>query len=546
MSTSYELTHLRALEAEAIHVMREVAAELEQPGAAVQRRQGLDRPAAPGREGVPPRPLPVPADARRHGPQLPRGDRVPRPPRRRARRAADRRLGAGVDRRAAASSRRPGPRASRNRLQTDDAARRDRASTASTPRSAARAATRSAPGPRSAIFSFRDDFGQWDPQAPAARAVEPLQRPHPPRRARARVPALATGPSSTSGSTSTEEELEVPSIYFAHEREVFRRDGMLYAVSRRHVELLDGEEPFADVRALPHRRRHELHRRRALARPTTLDEVVAEIAATRITERGETRADDRVSRGRDGGPQGAPGTSRCPRDDTDLLRLATAGLGRRRQVDADRPPAATTPRRSSRTSSSTSPRPPSAAAARARSTSRCSPTACAPSASRASRSTSPTATSRPRGARFILADTPGPRAVHAQHGHGRLDRRPRGRPRRRAQGRARADQAPRVHRVAARHPPHRRRRQQDGPRRLRRGALRRDRRATSARFAARARASTDVTLHPDLARCTATTSSTARERDGLVRRAAAARAPRDGRGRRRPQPRRRARSRCSG
>ena len=52
------------------------------PGAAVQRRQGLDRPAAPGREGVPPGALPVPDHARRHRPQLPRGDRVPRPPRR--------------------------------------------------------------------------------------------------------------------------------------------------------------------------------------------------------------------------------------------------------------------------------------------------------------------------------------------------------------------------------------------------------------------------------------------------------------------------------
>ena len=68
------------------------------PGAAVQRRQGLDRAAAPGREGVPPGAVPVPADARRHRAQLPRGDRVPRPPRGRARRAADRGERAGVDR----------------------------------------------------------------------------------------------------------------------------------------------------------------------------------------------------------------------------------------------------------------------------------------------------------------------------------------------------------------------------------------------------------------------------------------------------------------
>ncbi len=67
-------------------------------GAAVQRRQGLDRAAAAGREGVSPGAVPVSADARRHRAQLSRGDRVPRPPRRRARRAADRRERAGVDR----------------------------------------------------------------------------------------------------------------------------------------------------------------------------------------------------------------------------------------------------------------------------------------------------------------------------------------------------------------------------------------------------------------------------------------------------------------
>ena len=90
------------------------------------------------------------------------------------------------------------------------------------------------------------------------------------------------------------EELELPSIYLAHEREVFARDGMLYAVSPTSSTLIDGEEPFTDVGALPHGRRHELHRRGALDR-ATLPEVVAEIAATDITERGETRADDRAS-----------------------------------------------------------------------------------------------------------------------------------------------------------------------------------------------------------------------------------------------------------
>ena len=110
--------------------------------------------------------LPVPGHARGHGPQLPRGPRVPRPPRRGARRAADRGLRAGLDRQ------RPGGRGDRparlaQPAPDGHAARRASRSTASTPPSAARAATRSAPAARSAIFCFRDDFGQWDPKASA-------------------------------------------------------------------------------------------------------------------------------------------------------------------------------------------------------------------------------------------------------------------------------------------------------------------------------------------------------------------------------------------
>jgi sulfate adenylyltransferase subunit 2 len=90
-----------------------------------------------------------------------------------------------------------------------------------------------------------------------------------------------------------QERLEVPSIYFAHEREVFRRDGMLYALSS-HVELMDGEEPFtASVR---YRTVGDMSCTGAVASTATaLRDVVDEIAATRITERGETRADDKVS-----------------------------------------------------------------------------------------------------------------------------------------------------------------------------------------------------------------------------------------------------------
>ena len=123
--------------------------------------------------------------------------------------------------------------------------------------------------------------------------MEHLQRAH--------APAASTSACSRSRNWTeldvwqyiAKERLEVPSIYFAHEREVFRRDGMLYATSPT-VELIDGEEPFERRRALPHGRRHDLHRRGPLDRHA-LHDVVAEIAATKITERGETRADDRVT-----------------------------------------------------------------------------------------------------------------------------------------------------------------------------------------------------------------------------------------------------------
>ena len=99
------------------------------------------------------------------------------------------------------------------------------------------------------------------------------------------------------------ERLEVPTIYFAHEREVFRRDGMLYAISQ-HVELIDGEEAFTELidgeepfaETVRYRTVGDMScTGGVVSTAATLDEVVLEIAATRLTERGETRADDRSS-----------------------------------------------------------------------------------------------------------------------------------------------------------------------------------------------------------------------------------------------------------
>jgi sulfate adenylyltransferase subunit 2 len=88
------------------------------------------------------------------------------------------------------------------------------------------------------------------------------------------------------------ERLELPSIYFAHEREVFRRDGMLYAASE-FVERYPTRSRSRD-RALPDGRRHDVHRRRALGRGDARRGRRRDRGHD-VTERGETRADDRVS-----------------------------------------------------------------------------------------------------------------------------------------------------------------------------------------------------------------------------------------------------------
>ena len=184
-----------------------------------------------------------------------------------------------------------GPRASRNRLQTTtlldaieqhgfDAAfggaRRDE--------ERARAKER--------IFSFRDDFGQWDPRRQRPELWNLYNgRIH--RGEHVRVFPLSNWTELDVWEYITQERLDVPSIYFAHERQVFRRDGMLYAVSP-HVELMNGERAFSE--SVRYRTVGDMSCTGAVASTASvLGEVVREIAATKITERGETRADDRVS-----------------------------------------------------------------------------------------------------------------------------------------------------------------------------------------------------------------------------------------------------------
>src|SRR5436190_1335232 len=142
------------------------------------------------------------------------------------------------------------------------------------------------------VFSFRDEFGQWDPKN---------QRPELWSLYNGRVHAgesIRVFPLSNWTELDVwhyiaRERIELPSIYFAHKREVVDRNGMLYGVNE-YLPLRAGEESF-----------HEQVRYRTVGDASctaavrsdadTIDKVIAEVAATRITERGATRGDDRVS-----------------------------------------------------------------------------------------------------------------------------------------------------------------------------------------------------------------------------------------------------------
>ena len=90
------------------------------------------------------------------------------------------------------------------------------------------------------------------------------------------------------------EELELPSIYFAHEREVFERDGMLLAV-RAPSSRWTASRSFTETGALPHRRRHDVHRRGALDGGHARDGHRRDRRDATSPSAAQTRADDRVS-----------------------------------------------------------------------------------------------------------------------------------------------------------------------------------------------------------------------------------------------------------
>ncbi len=285
-----KLTHLDTLEAEAIHILREVAAELERPVLlfsggkdSIVLLRLAEKAFRPGR-------FPFPLM------HVDTGHNFPEVIEYRDRRVAE--LGErlvvasvqeSIDRGRVVEQK--GPRASRNQLQTTtllDAMIEHQFDAAIG--GARRDEERSRAKER--IFSFRDDFGQWDPRA---------QRPELwnvyngkiRKGEQVRVFPISNWTELDVWQYVARENLELPAIYYAHEREVFQRDGMLYAAGEV-VERYESEVPFSEW--VRFRTVGDMSCTGAVrSHAVTLQDVVTEIAGTRITERGETRADDRVT-----------------------------------------------------------------------------------------------------------------------------------------------------------------------------------------------------------------------------------------------------------
>jgi sulfate adenylyltransferase subunit 2 len=286
----YQLSQLDSLEAESIHVIREVAAEFERPVLLFSGGKDSIVMLALAERAFWPARIPFPVM------HVDTGHNFPEVLEFRDRRVAD--VGARLVVASVQESidsgkvvEETGRWASRNRLQTValldgieenrfDAvfggARRDEEK--------ARAKER--------IFSFRDEFGQWDPKNQRPELWN-LYNTRIHRGEHIRVFPLSNWTELDVWGYIAREDLEIPSIYFAHRRQVFERDGILLADSP-YVARGD-EEPLAEV-TVRYRTVGDMTCTGAVeSTAATVTEVITEIAATRITERGQTRADDRTS-----------------------------------------------------------------------------------------------------------------------------------------------------------------------------------------------------------------------------------------------------------
>ena len=289
-AAAIRLTHLRALESEGVHVLREVAAGFERPVLlfsggkdSIVLLRLAEKAFRPGR-------FPFPLMHVDTGENFPEAIEFRD---RRVRELDERLIIASVQDSIDQGrvTEETGPRASRNRLQTTtllDAISEHRFDCAIG--GARRDEERSRAKER--IFSFRDDFGQWDPknQRPELwnlynTAIHTGEH--------VRVFPLSNWTELDIWEYIQTEALEIPSIYYAHTRQTFSRDGMLYAY-RTGQTLLPGETPTTQT--VRYRTVGDMTCTGAItSRATTIPQIINEITTTHTTERGQTRADDKTS-----------------------------------------------------------------------------------------------------------------------------------------------------------------------------------------------------------------------------------------------------------
>ncbi len=288
--SDYLLSQLDILEAESIHMMREVAAEFERPVLLFSGGKDSIVMLALAERAFWPARIPFPVM------HVDTGHNFPEVLELRDRRVAEagaRLIVASVQESIDAGrvAEETGRWASRNRLQTTtllDAIEEHRFDAVfgggRRDEEKARAKER--------MFSFRDEFGQWDPKNQRPELWN-LYNTRIRRGEHIRVFPLSNWTELDVWHYIAREKLEIPSIYFAHLRQVFERDGILLAESA--VVTRGEDEPVYEA-TVRYRTVGDMSCTGAVeSTAATIPEVITEIAATRITERGQTRADDRTS-----------------------------------------------------------------------------------------------------------------------------------------------------------------------------------------------------------------------------------------------------------
>ncbi|WP_255419322.1 sulfate adenylyltransferase subunit CysD [Geodermatophilus marinus] len=284
----YRLSQLETLEAESIHVIREVAAESERPVLLFSGGKDSIVMLELARKAFAPARIPFPVMHVDTGLNF---DDVLEFRDKRVAELGVELVVASVPDAIAAGTVREEPNGSRNRIQTPvllDAveehgftalfggARRDE--------DKARAKER--------VFSFRDEFGQWDPKNQRPELWDLYNgRIH--LGESLRVFPLSNWTELDIWQYIAREQIAIPPLYLAQEREVVDRQGMLYAVNQ-FVRPREGERTSRAV--VRYRTVGDANLTAAVrSEATTVEEVIAEIAVTRMTERGATRGDDKVS-----------------------------------------------------------------------------------------------------------------------------------------------------------------------------------------------------------------------------------------------------------